>query len=400
MDASSRQWYMDEFSFFGKINAISGILKPIGEGQDRAAQDEARKEKIKSELLKIGTPPPNVYLPTTPQVKVLGIVHDSGIPLQSAAKVPIMVTFPITTQETSNSPDNVTSKNVFGFRRNIRIMRKKRGRDPKKNSTTDAQVTLQACIFKVGDDCRQDQLALQMIRCFRNAFETVGLDLYVYPYNVVSTKPGCGVIEVVPKTKSLDQLGKSQENFLYDYFIKTYGTEDQLSFQEARRNFVNSMAAYAITSYLLQIKDRHNGNILLDDVGHVVHIDFGFIFEISPGRDMKFEMAPFKLTGEMIHVMGDLQSNTYQYFRSQCVKGYLAVRHRMNEVLAIAGAMADSGLLCFKTGAMANLRSRFRPNLSERQAAEHIKDLVLKSESHITTNLYDWVQNKQQGITY
>ena len=71
----------------------------------------------------------DLYLPTNPESRVISLLPESGQPMQSAAKVPLLVKFKV--------------EESLGL-----------GRAP--------ETRLQALIFKVGDDCRQDVLALQV----------------------------------------------------------------------------------------------------------------------------------------------------------------------------------------------------------------------------------------------
>lgn len=70
----------------------------------------------------------DLYLPTNPESRVIALLPESGQPMQSAAKVPLLVKF--------------------------KVEESLQGRPP--------ETRLQACLFKVGDDCRQDVLALQV----------------------------------------------------------------------------------------------------------------------------------------------------------------------------------------------------------------------------------------------
>ena len=93
-------------------------------------------------------------------------------------------------------------------------------------------------------------------------------------------------------------------------------------------------------TYLLEVKDRHNGNMLIDNVGHIIHIDFGFIFGMSPGG-INFENAPFKFTLEMAELMNGLNSDLYRYFKNLMIKGFQHLSRHIDEIMLIIDIMMD-----------------------------------------------------------
>lgn len=378
-DKTDLAFYEREFTFFDEITGISGKLKPLIK---KSKPEKAQKieEELRNIKVEVG-----VYLPSNPDGVVIGIDRKSGKPLQSHAKAPFMATFRIKKEKGGLEETGDVLEDAI---------------ESEAVPTDNSYEVWQSAIFKVGDDCRQDVLALQMIAAFRGIFHSVGLDVYVFPYRVTATAPGCGVIDVLPNSVSRDMLGREAVNGLYEYFVSRYGNEDSLKFQQARNNFVKSMAAYSLISFLLQFKDRHNGNIMIDDQGHILHIDFGFCFDIAPGG-VKFERAPFKLTAEMVSVMGgSMNHQSFKWFEELSVKAFLAARMHVEKLSQIVLLMMDSGLPCFRPESVEHFKQRFVLDKTEREAADFMKDLIKRSYSSYSTGVYDHFQLMTNGIPY
>ncbi|KAH8031484.1 hypothetical protein HPB51_017547 [Rhipicephalus microplus] len=202
-------------------------------------QGPERKRACLCELSKIKVEQGS-YLPSSPEAIIVDIDYASGAPMQSAAKAPFRAKFKVR----SVGIEKVQEIATAGY---------KDLRDSGYFTAADMRREhWQAAIFKVGDDVRQDMLALQVIALFKNVFSIAGIEVYLFPYRVVATSPGCGVIECVPDTTSRDQLGRQTDIGMYEYFLQKYGDESTRTFQEARSNFVKSMAAYSVAMFLLQ----------------------------------------------------------------------------------------------------------------------------------------------------
>ncbi len=172
-------------------------------------------------------------------------------------------------------------------------------------------------------------------------------------------------------------------------------------------NFIQSLAGYSLLCYFLQIKDRHNANILLDNQGHIVHIDFGFLLSNAPGKGFKFEKAPFKLTEEFVECMGGPNSSTFKKFRNLLWSGFIAlVKHSQKIIILVEMMYAGFGdtLGCFsnKENTIRDLKNRFfpRPGMEPKHYFRHVDSLIEQSIDNWRTRWYDKFQYVAQGIFY
>ena len=262
-------------------------------------------------------------------------------------------------------------------------------------------------IVKANDDLRQEQFVSQLLFQFSAIFRASRVPVWMNPYDILAISSDAGIIQAIPDTISLDALKRSDPYFttLDDWFERHFhtGSRGHDRIRVARLNFARSLAAYSIVCYILQIKDRHNGNILLDRRGHIMHIDFGFLLTNSPGGNIGFESAPFKLTAEFIEVLGGPHSPLFSTFRKLCVRAFLAVRkHRERIILLIQMMLAgNEHLPCFIGGArtvMSSLRTRFYEQGDDRACVSFVHRLIDSAMDDWRTRWYDAYQSIAQGV--
>lgn len=269
-------------------------------------------------------------------------------------------------------------------------------------------------IVKTGDDLRQEAFACQLIQAMQMCWEKAKSGVWVKKYNILITHNSAGLVETITNALSIHSIKKaittesvdSGRNpkgaivSLKEHFDMTFGKAGKRH-ERAVDCFVRSLASYSIICYILQIKDRHNGNILLDNEGHVNHIDFGFLLSNAPGG-IGFETAPFKLTQEYVDIMGGQDSPAFQLFKDLLKRAFKDLRKEADSIIILVEMMQrGSSLPCFALGAATAtmLRQRFQLQLSEVEVDAFVENVLIgKSLGAISTRLYDHYQLLTQGI--
>jgi phosphatidylinositol 4-kinase len=307
--------------------------------------------------------------------------------------------------QTEISPEGINGAKMFIC--GGEIWAEKSARLKAASGVDDPDLVINAVIAKSNDDVRQEVFIMQMIHFYQSVFKEEGLPLFLKPYKILATSKETGLIELLKDSTSIDGLKKSDgyPGNMRAYFEQAYGGKDSDDFKRAQNNFMHSLAGYSIVAYLLGLKDRHNGNVMINTKGQLVHIDFGFAFGMAPGHEFSMERAPFKLTKEYVDVLGGPKSPKYEEFKNLFLSGFRAARESSQIAIGLISIMMyRSNYPCFSgfryggNVAIDRFKKRLMLDVPDDRIDARARALVDSSYNHKGTVWYDDFQLMTNGI--
>jgi hypothetical protein len=226
-------------------------------------------------------------LPCAPEVMVNGVIPQTAKIFKSAV-YPALVEFHV---------DSVTDKTDFGLAASRKGGKLAGSDSPTSRTSHHHPNTSYKVIVKTGDDLRQDQLVMMMIKLMDGLLKRASLDLCLTPYSIIATSPTSGLVEFVDGSIPVSQILATHNNSIMQFFQASApqkGAKYDLR-PDVMSTYIRSCAGYCVLTYILGVGDRHLDNILITKAGQFFHIDFGFMF----GRDPKPLPPAFRLTREV-----------------------------------------------------------------------------------------------------
>jgi hypothetical protein len=249
-------------------------------------------------------------------------------------------------------------------------------------------------IVKAGDDMRQESLIIHLINTISRILKRENCKIFIRELDFITLSRSTALIEYIPGSFSISSLKKKHPTLTLNEIFKQKFSNN---FEEAQKNFILSLAGYSFVSYILQLKDRHNDNILIDSYGHIIHIDFGFCLNVSPGG-ISFETAPFKFTKDYIDIIGGLESPMFYFFKILLFKAFDVFKKFSEEFWNLLEIMKTSEISCFKNFDSTAFQERFHRFISDKEREQLVDDLIMNSFRSKRTTLYDQFQKYSNDI--
>ena len=122
---------------------------------------------------------------------------------------------------------------------------------------------------------------------------------------------------------------------------------------------------------------------------------------LAPGKKLSMEKAPWKLTAEMVDVMGGLRSAYFEDYVSRCTAALKEARRHAEAVCVLMEIMSYKSnypALRYNAAAIQDFRGRLLLSVSDSELRREVDHLISRSYCHTGTGMYDRFQLQTNGI--
>ena len=156
-------------------------------------------------------------------------------------------------------------------------------------------------------------------------------------------------------------------------------SKSEAELKQITDTYLQSSAGYAAVTYLLAIGDRHLENLMVQDSGHLFHIDFGYILGKNPPNKDRW-VPPIRINEPMVKGMGGIDSKGYAEFKQKTIDAIIHLRNYRQLILNILLLMTNAGMADLTEveaeRTLGQLNDRFLPNMRPAQAREKFAELI------------------------
>lgn len=165
-------------------------------------------------------------------------------------------------------------------------------------------------------------------------------------YEIVMLTSDFGAIEFVENSVTLRMINQDYHMSLQTYIM----TKNKSTVVETITNrFIESLAISSCLSYILGLGDRHMDNIMINNLGQIFHIDYGYIME-NPITSI-LGSPNIKMTSDMVEFIGGLNENNQSYvkFKDYVLNVYDILRLHKNIIVNYYEMLGNEGFIDWRT---------------------------------------------------
>jgi len=170
-------------------------------------------------------------------------------------------------------------------------------------------------------------------------------------YQIAMLTKNLAIIEYVEDSLTLRMV--SNNKFTLQNYILDNNPNEQVD--TVKRKFLQSLAISSSLSYILGLGDRHLDNIMINNLGQIFHIDYGYLMD-NPATSIIFN-PNIKVTNVMIDFLGGIEGKYYKEFTQYIIQVYDILRLYKNLIINYYEMMGDEKFIKWNI---------FKPKLEDR----------------------------------